>query len=228
MMDADNGKVLESFPISAGVDANIYDPATGLVFSSTRAGVLHVFHEDSADKLSPVEEIKTEYGAKTMGLDPSDAQLVSGHLGLYAPQRTEGRPQSHQGNGARTDLRALRNLAVHRNKTAASTLDAAAHSCRSVAQLFSIPLRRLQAGPVWVCFIGLRQLFISAYFRGLLFMMRNGNKIHIQFPDKEPGLGPETGRDSFHQFIMIGITLFENVEISIAGNVDSFHTLIES
>jgi DNA-binding beta-propeller fold protein YncE len=69
MMDADSGKVLQSFPISAGVDASSYDPATGLVFCSTRAGVLHVFHADSSDKLTPVEEVKTEYGAKTMGLD---------------------------------------------------------------------------------------------------------------------------------------------------------------
>ncbi|MCU1240373.1 MAG: hypothetical protein JWO71_1099 [Candidatus Acidoferrum typicum] len=75
MMDADNGKVLQSFPITAGVDANIYDPATGFVFSSTRAGVLHVFHEDSPDKLSPVEEIKTQFGAKTMGLDPKTHNL---------------------------------------------------------------------------------------------------------------------------------------------------------
>jgi DNA-binding beta-propeller fold protein YncE len=74
-MDADNGNVLESFPITAGVDANVYDPATGLVFSSTRAGVVHVFHEDSADKLTPLEEIKTEYGAKTMGLDPTTHNL---------------------------------------------------------------------------------------------------------------------------------------------------------
>jgi len=70
MMDADNGKVLQSLPISAGVDASAYDPATGLFFASTRAGMLHVFHEDSPDKLTSVEEVKTEYGAKTMGLDP--------------------------------------------------------------------------------------------------------------------------------------------------------------
>ena len=75
MMDADSGKVLQSFPITAGVDANIYDPATGLVFSSTRAGVLHVFHEDSPDTLTVLEEIKTEYGAKTMGLDPKTHNL---------------------------------------------------------------------------------------------------------------------------------------------------------
>jgi DNA-binding beta-propeller fold protein YncE len=70
MMDADNGKVLQSLPISAGVDASAYDPATGLFFASTRAGMLHVFHEDSPDKLTLMEEVKTEYGAKTMGLDP--------------------------------------------------------------------------------------------------------------------------------------------------------------
>ena len=75
MMNTDNGKVLQSFPIAAGVDGNVYDPAKGLVFSSTRAGVLHVFHEDSPDKLTPMEEIKTEYGAKTMGLDPKTQNL---------------------------------------------------------------------------------------------------------------------------------------------------------
>jgi DNA-binding beta-propeller fold protein YncE len=69
MMDADNGKVLQSLPITAGVDASTYDPATGFVFSSTRAGTLHVLHEDSPDTLMPMQEVKTEYGAKTMGLD---------------------------------------------------------------------------------------------------------------------------------------------------------------
>ena len=75
MMDADNGKVLQSFPITAGVDANTYDPATGFVFSSTRTGMLHVFHEDSPDNLTPIDEVKTEYGAKTMGLDPKTHNL---------------------------------------------------------------------------------------------------------------------------------------------------------
>jgi hypothetical protein len=75
MMDADSGKVLQSFPITAGVDAGVYDPASGLVFASTRTGVLHVFHEDSPNKLTPVEEIKTEYGAKTMGLDSKTQNL---------------------------------------------------------------------------------------------------------------------------------------------------------
>jgi YVTN family beta-propeller protein len=69
VMDADTGKVIQSFPISAGVDAAAYDPEAGLVFVSTREGMIHVFHEDSPDKFSVVETVKTEYGAKTMGLD---------------------------------------------------------------------------------------------------------------------------------------------------------------
>ena len=75
MMDADNGKVLQSFPITAGVDANVFEPETGLLFVSTREGMIHIFHEDSPDKLSEVETVKTEYGAKTMGVDSKTHNL---------------------------------------------------------------------------------------------------------------------------------------------------------
>ena len=75
MMDADNGKVIQSFPISAGVDANVFEPSTGLLFVSTREGMIHIFHEDSPDKLSEVETVKTEYGAKTMQIDPKTHNL---------------------------------------------------------------------------------------------------------------------------------------------------------
>jgi len=70
MMDADSGKVLQSYPISAGVDANSFDPATGMLFVATREGMLHIYHEDSPDKLSEVEAVKTQYGAKTLQVDP--------------------------------------------------------------------------------------------------------------------------------------------------------------
>ncbi len=69
VVDSDNGKVLQSFAISSGVDAAAYEPETGLIFVSTREGFVHVFHEDSPDKYSEAETIKTEVGAKTMGLD---------------------------------------------------------------------------------------------------------------------------------------------------------------
>jgi len=70
LMDADSGKVLQTLPISAGVDANVFEPETGFVFVSTREGKVHIFHLDSPDQLREVETVTTEFGAKTMGLDP--------------------------------------------------------------------------------------------------------------------------------------------------------------
>jgi hypothetical protein len=69
VMDADTGKIGQSFPIGDRVDTNVYDPATGLVMAATREGLLHIFHEDSPDKYTALEPVKTEFGAKTVGLD---------------------------------------------------------------------------------------------------------------------------------------------------------------
>jgi YVTN family beta-propeller protein len=69
VLDADSGKVIQSFPITAGVDAAVFEPETGMLYVSTREGFVHIFHEDTPDKFSEVEKVKTELGAKTMGLD---------------------------------------------------------------------------------------------------------------------------------------------------------------
>jgi DNA-binding beta-propeller fold protein YncE len=69
IMDADKGNIVQTFPIGDGVDANIYQPETGLLFTSTREGTIHIFHEDSPNNFVVVETVKTEYGAKTMALD---------------------------------------------------------------------------------------------------------------------------------------------------------------
>ena len=75
MMDADTGKVVKSVPISAGADAVVFESETGLVFVSTRDGIVHIFHEDSPSELSQVAAIKTEYGAKTMAFDTTTHNL---------------------------------------------------------------------------------------------------------------------------------------------------------
>jgi DNA-binding beta-propeller fold protein YncE len=93
MMDADNGKVLQSYPISEGVDANAFEPATGMLFVATRVGMLHIYHEDSADKLSEVESIKTEYGAKTCQVDPKTHRVFLSTSDFNPPAApTEKRP----------------------------------------------------------------------------------------------------------------------------------------
>ena len=75
IMDADSGKVIQTFPIGAGVDTNIYEPSTGLLFTAVREGTLHIFHEDSADKFSVVQTVQTEFGARNMALDPKMHKL---------------------------------------------------------------------------------------------------------------------------------------------------------
>ncbi|MGD0871441.1 MAG: YncE family protein [Bryobacteraceae bacterium] len=77
VMDADNGKIIgQPFPIGSRVDASVFDPETGLIASSTGDGAIYIFHEDSPDKLSVVEVVKTEFGAKTMALDPKTHNLL--------------------------------------------------------------------------------------------------------------------------------------------------------
>ncbi len=67
--DGEAGKVIATVPIGAGVDANRFDPGTGLAFSSNGDGTLTVVHEDSPDKFTAVGTVKTEPGARTMAID---------------------------------------------------------------------------------------------------------------------------------------------------------------
>jgi YVTN family beta-propeller protein len=92
IIDADNGKVIQTFPVAAGTDAARFDPSTGLIFVSTIAGEINVFHEDSPDKYTALDQIKSEYGAKTMGLDTKTHELFSDTADFSAPtQPTNGR-----------------------------------------------------------------------------------------------------------------------------------------
>jgi YVTN family beta-propeller protein len=85
VMDADSGKVIQSFPITSGTDAAAYDPETKMIFVSTREGNIHIFHEDSPDQFSVVDTVKTQFGAKTMGLDTKTHNLYLDTADFAAP-----------------------------------------------------------------------------------------------------------------------------------------------
>ena len=97
MLDAASGKVLgPPFPIGDRVDNTSFDPDNSLVFAATREGTIHVFHEDTPDKLSVVEVVKTEFGAKTMGFDPKTHNLfvdTSDFDSPTAPTKEQPNPQ---------------------------------------------------------------------------------------------------------------------------------------
>jgi len=71
VVDGATGKIVDMQPIGKGVDATEFDPGKGLIYFSTGAGdgAMSVFHEDSPDKYTLVETVKTQPGARTMALD---------------------------------------------------------------------------------------------------------------------------------------------------------------
>jgi YVTN family beta-propeller protein len=75
VLDADSGKVIATIPIGDHVDATAFDPETRLIFNSNGEGTISVIHQDSPDKYSSVETVKTLPRAKTMALDPKTHRL---------------------------------------------------------------------------------------------------------------------------------------------------------
>ncbi|HYR85484.1 MAG TPA: YncE family protein [Terriglobia bacterium] len=76
VMNADTGQIIgQPIPIGDRVDTTIFDPETGMIASATREGTIHVLHEDTPDKYTVVETVKTEFGAKTMAHDPKTHNL---------------------------------------------------------------------------------------------------------------------------------------------------------
>jgi YVTN family beta-propeller protein len=70
IVDADAGRVIATVPIGRGVDANRYDPATHLVFSSNGDGTLTIVRQLTPDRYEVAENVRTALGARTMELDP--------------------------------------------------------------------------------------------------------------------------------------------------------------
>jgi hypothetical protein len=69
VVNADTGKVIATPQIGEGVDANGFDPGTGLAFASNGEGTLTVVHEDSPDQFTVIDTVSTKKSARTMGLD---------------------------------------------------------------------------------------------------------------------------------------------------------------
>ncbi|HWZ59764.1 MAG TPA: hypothetical protein VNW46_12380 [Gemmatimonadaceae bacterium] len=77
IVDADSGKVLTTFPIGDHVDADAFDPATGLAFASTGEGTLAIVHEDDANTFHAAQTVPTKPRAKTMALDLSTHRVYT-------------------------------------------------------------------------------------------------------------------------------------------------------
>jgi DNA-binding beta-propeller fold protein YncE len=70
VLNFDTGQVVTTLPIGKGADAVVYDPGTGMVFSSNGDdGSMTMLHEDSPTQFSTVGTVPTQSGARTMALD---------------------------------------------------------------------------------------------------------------------------------------------------------------
>ncbi len=91
MVDSATGKVVADVPIGQGVDANAFDPGTQLAFASCGDGTVTIAHEDSPDRLTVVQTLKTERGARTMTLDPTTHRIYLATARFEAPAEGQRR-----------------------------------------------------------------------------------------------------------------------------------------
>lgn len=86
VVNSETGKLVFSAPIGERVDADAFDAATKLVYLSTGDGKVFIFHQDSPDKYSLVQELVTVKGSKTAGYDHKTKRL-------YVPSAENGAMQ---------------------------------------------------------------------------------------------------------------------------------------
>lgn len=98
VVDADEGNIIAKLPIGERVDAAMFDSENRLIFLSAGEGIVTEVHEDTPDKYTVVETIKSMRGAKTMTFDPKTKKLfLSTAVNVPA---TETGPPRPSGPGA--------------------------------------------------------------------------------------------------------------------------------
>jgi DNA-binding beta-propeller fold protein YncE len=88
VLNDESGEVVASIPAGKGIDAAVFDAGTQLVFASNGAdGTVTIAHEDTPDKFTVVQTLKTERSARTMIIDLATHKmyLVSANFGPAVP-----------------------------------------------------------------------------------------------------------------------------------------------
>ena len=75
VVNADTGAVVTYLPIGQGTDFATFDSVRGLAFSSNRDGTLSVIQESSPKTFAALPPVPTEFGARTMAVDPKSGRL---------------------------------------------------------------------------------------------------------------------------------------------------------
>lgn len=75
MLDTDTGQVVSTVPIGSGVDGCAFDDTTQLAFASCGDGTTTIAREETPQKLTVLQVLTTDRGARTMALDPKSHRI---------------------------------------------------------------------------------------------------------------------------------------------------------
>lgn len=75
ILDSTNGHVISSVPIGSGPDDSAYDPETRLIYTSNGDGTVSIIQQETPDKYSVLETVRTAPGARNMALDPKTKKI---------------------------------------------------------------------------------------------------------------------------------------------------------
>ena len=76
-VDIGKGKVVATVPTGKRSDGAAFDPATRTVFIPDGEGKLTVIHQDAPDKYRLVENVPTQFGARTIDIDPATHRVFT-------------------------------------------------------------------------------------------------------------------------------------------------------
>ena len=97
VVDANTGKVVATIPTGKGTDGMEFDPDLKYVYAPNGGdGTLTVIHEDSPDKYSVVENVKTQVRARTMTIDTKTHKVylpIAQFGPAPAPTKEQPRPR---------------------------------------------------------------------------------------------------------------------------------------
>ena len=98
VINALDGKIVDTIPIGDGCDGTAFDPYFKNIYASCGDGTLSVIHEESSDKFTTVQTVITKRGARTLALD-KDTHLIYLPTAEFEPRQPgeTGRPKTKEG-----------------------------------------------------------------------------------------------------------------------------------
>jgi YVTN family beta-propeller protein len=94
VLNAENGKITQTFPIGKGVDADDFDPFMKLAYSANGEGNVTILQETTHGKYKIAQTLETKRGARNIGYDPNthDIYLTTADFG-ETPAPTKDKPK---------------------------------------------------------------------------------------------------------------------------------------